>query len=198
MVARGLWLAGVMLAAAALAAPAVSPAPANTCGPIVAQDDADSNRDAGNAPASAVPLTEERRYDAAIGYPAHGAVDGEDWFTATWNGENGPDAWDVMVEVRTATVDHLYGHVDGSAAHLDLAAYAPGADEPTYTGERTDEGTVVMDFETETPGTWHFQVLLEDSPSTVDSCGSSAPGGQAPVDTYKLYWGCDPHCVQVQ
>lgn len=197
MVARGLWLAGLMLAAAALAAPAVSPAPANTCGPVVAQDDADSNRDAGNAPASAVALPDERRYDAAIGYPGHGAVDGEDWYTASWDGDEA--VWDVMVEVQTSAAPYVYSQdLPMAAPHLELAAYVQGEDEPRHTSEVARNGSAVLDFETRQDGTWYFQVLLEDAPSTVQSCGSSAPGGQAPVDTYKLYWGCDPHCVQVQ
>lgn len=164
------------------------------CGLVVAQDDARSGRDAGATPDDAVELTEETVHAASISYPHGPVVDTEDWFQASWSDDSERR---VMVNVTTRALGLSYfTPAELPAPPLELEAYAPGAEEPTFTAER-DDGVARLDFQTDEPGTWSFRVALPGVTAT-DACPASqrldAPGE---AQSYNLYWGCHPHCLTV-
>lgn len=186
-------MAGLLLAASALAAPAVAPT-GEICRSPLAQDDAGSGTDAGTGPEAAPALPTERRYGGTLGTPTASGVDVEDWYAATWEGEG---EWTVMVEAHLPDPGGFY-LTDGQASPpVELAAYAPDAEEPTHVATMDQDGTVVLEFDTQKPGTWHFQVRLTEDAST-EPCLAVSSGFQATSDDYRLYWGCHPHCVEMR
>lgn len=186
-------MAGILLASTALATPVAAPID-DTCQAPVDQDDADSGDDAGANPRTAAPLPEERRYDGTLGAPTASGVDTQDWYAASWSGE-GP--WTVMVDVRLPDPGGFYLTDPLPSPPLELAAYAPGASEPTETATLDEDGNVELEFVTDEPGTWDFQVQLpEDAGEAApDACSPATAGLDGSTATYRLYWGCHPHCV---
>jgi hypothetical protein len=193
---RGLRVAVVLLLGASLA---LVPAPlagssTTSCGVVVAQDDAHSQRDAGASPTGAVEIPYEDEYPASISYPQGPAVDAEDWYRFAWTSE---EEHRVMVNVSTRaaglsyTVDHRL-----PAAHLDLEAYAPGEEEPRHEGEVGPDGVLRLDFVTERTD-WEFRVSLPETSATDDCPADHQLDGSADAQLYNMYVGCKPHCVQV-
>lgn len=189
---RGSWGALLLLLGGSLAlAPAGVAAPSG-CGLVVPQDDARSQRDAGASPADAVELAYEDEYPASISYPQGSVVDAEDWFHASWSSD---DEHRVMVNVstRAAGLSYVLGE-RLPAPHLALEAYAPGEDEPRETGEVGPDGVVRLNFTTDRTD-WHFRVFLPDEVA-LDTCPvAEDQSTSTDVQSYNMYWGCDPHCV---
>ncbi len=120
-------------------------------------------------------------------------MDLEDWFVAEWSDQGERR---VMVNVSTAPGLLAYQPEDRvPAPHLEVAAYAPGEAEPTHEGEIQDDGTVSLEFLADGPGTWFFQVSFASAPVSL-GC-QTTQGADAPhAQTYQMYWGCHPHCMQ--
>lgn len=192
MVGRGVLVAGLLLASTALAAPGAAPI-SDTCQAPIGQDDADSGDDAGASPETAALLPDERRYGGTIGAPTASGVDTQDRYQATWSGE-GP--WTVMVDVRLPDPGGWYLTDPLPSPPLELAAYAPDAEEPTETATMDEDGNVELEFVTTQDGTWNFEVRLVEDADT-GACVPTSAGVQATDANYRLYWGCHPHCVQM-
>ncbi len=187
-------MAAVLLIAGIVAGVGPAVGQASACGPAIAQDDAGSGRDAGDAAEDAVHLVVEDTYHASLVYPQGSPADTNDWFSASWDPVEDRR---VMVNVSMWVPAPTYDMLPRPAPHLDLAAYAPGAEEPTHVGEMGDDGVVRLDFHTDEGGTWLFHVSTAGLPAE-GVCHASAAGlGSAPVDTYSFYWGCHPHCVEM-
>lgn len=173
--------------------PAATGAQGGDCSTPLVQNDARSGRDAGDDRGAAVELPFEDRYTASVAYPHGDALDHEDWFSATWTDEG---THRVMVNVTTNAPSAAYA-LDRpiGAPYVELDAFAPGASSPTYEGTMSSDGSVHLDFTTDEPGTWHFRVSSAQGPGA-PGCQLGEQGGtDAPLQSYRLYWGCHPHCV---
>lgn len=188
-------MASLLLLGVALAAvPSVTGTSAG-CGVVVEQDDARSQRDAGASPERAVELSYEDEFPASISYPQGPVLDAEDWFHLSWDSDT--PAHRVMVNVSTRALGLSYLSEQRLASpHLGLEAYEPGAEKPAHVGVAGEDGVVRLDFLSER-SEWDVRVFLPGvSESACPTSHEVSASGD--VQSYNLYWGCDPHCVHVQ
>lgn len=192
---RGLGFVGILLAVSLLAVvPLPTGAQPGPCAVAFTQDDANSGRDAGDQSPAAVALTEERNYTAALSRPDASPIDTEDWFNATWDNQTRR----VMVNVtsKITKLSYVLNNPLGTP-HLNLEAYAPGNQTPSYEAERGPDDVLRLDFTTEEPGTWYFRIFLDTDQELSRCSGSDAAPDSSLLQNYNFYWGCHPHCVTV-
>lgn len=183
-------MASLLLAGAALAAVPSVTGTSSTCGLVVDQDDARSQRDAGASPSQAVQLPYEDEFPASISYPQGTVVDAEDWFHFSWESNQ---EHHVMVNVTTRVLGLTYMTDQRLPTALGLEAYEPGAEEPAYEAQPGE----TLEFDTDQTE-WFFRVFLPDT-EPVDSCPTTqTQDSSAIMQTYNKYIGCDPHCIDVQ
>lgn len=196
---RGSWVALLLLLGAGLAATAgTSLGQSTDCGLAMEQNDARLGQDAPADPGLALGLPYEDEYPASISYPQGPVVDNEDWFNIAWDAS---EEHRVMVNLSTRALGLTY-LTDGMdpvpaqrlpAAHLGLEAYKSGDDTPTHVGE-SEDGVVRLDFDT-THSSWDIRVFLPHLESEEKCPASQSLAASPGLQSYNLYWGCQPHCM---
>lgn len=104
----------------------------------------------------------------------------------------------MMVNVTTNASSPAYA-LDPlrGAPYVELHAFAPNASNATHAGERGSDGVVRLDFTTEQNGTWYFRVSTFRSPEIPRCHVLGQTVSDVTLQSYSLYWGCHPHCVDV-
>jgi hypothetical protein len=160
----------------------------------IAQDDAGSGADAGDARAVALEFTQEGYFWGYLDPVELDGADREDWYAARLLG----DGETVMLEV----VDNYttsYSYAPAMPWGFVVEAWPPGADGPSLLAT-PDDGRVA--FENHVAGLWHFRLRIEDAPGARACPATSAtlvdagsPAASETTRNHGLYFGCHPICL---
>lgn len=186
-----------------------APAVADACGPVataaatahdVLQDDGNSSRDAGDTPATAVPLAPDPSYSWGFVEPAgrRTGADTEDWFSVALPGDSRTLVMFELNATFARAEDPAYsGSLLPPEARFRIAAFPPDGGAP-IAGQPNGIGGERLHFRDARAGTWYLRVTwfegVDAGPCAGATGASADPGAKGPATNYGVYFGCEPIC----